>query len=197
MFVRKTTSGVACTGDGIAARWTTAWIPGRRSPPLERLERLAEVGEIRGQERGAVSPASSTRLTARDRCSGRRGRVREGPGSTARPALPLPSGHGDLHRLRTVSEPRRASRCRRDCPRRSRASRAPGRACAPSTSRPAELGIGPARRRRRRPRPALQTEGDDGVARDVEPRLLGDGADGSTEIERRFTASGRSIPSTQ
>ena len=34
MFVRKVRSGVATTGEGIAARWTTASMPGSRSPPL-------------------------------------------------------------------------------------------------------------------------------------------------------------------
>jgi len=32
-LVRKTWSGVACTGEGIAARCTIASIPGIRSPP--------------------------------------------------------------------------------------------------------------------------------------------------------------------
>jgi hypothetical protein len=33
-FVRKTWSGVAWTGDGMAAKCTTASMPGIRSPPL-------------------------------------------------------------------------------------------------------------------------------------------------------------------
>ena len=54
MFVRKTTSGVALSGAGIAARWTTASMPGSTSAAAERLERLAVVGEVGGQERRGV-----------------------------------------------------------------------------------------------------------------------------------------------
>ena len=53
-FTRHTSLAGACAGDGIAARWTTASIPGSVSPPLERLQRLAEVGEIGTQERDRI-----------------------------------------------------------------------------------------------------------------------------------------------
>src|ERR671931_720479 len=89
MFVRNTRSGVACTGEGIAARWTTASIPGRRSPPLSASSAWpysvrSAIRNGAGESGELESPDGTTSMLSTSwPCSSR-------SLTTARPALPLP-----------------------------------------------------------------------------------------------------------
>src|SRR3954447_12197261 len=89
MLVRKTWSGVACTGDGMAARCTTASMPGIRSAPLTASSACPKSVSSAGKKGAGVSgeydSADGTRsmLSTSCPCSSR-------SRTTALPALPLP-----------------------------------------------------------------------------------------------------------
>src|SRR5262245_26315317 len=89
MLLRKTADGAACTGDGIAARCTTASAPGMRSPPATASS--AWPASVRSAYRNGAGDAGEL-----DSADGTRSTLRTSwPASssarmTARPALPLP-----------------------------------------------------------------------------------------------------------